>query len=80
MLARGVFLIYRADELGTVEPASWLYEADFGERYLNARNYVNGGNYAAALPILQTLYDENPNWSYRGVSVSDLYERAQAGS
>lgn len=78
-LARGVLLIYRADEIGTVEPSSWLYEADFAERYLNARNYVNGGNYAAALPILQTLCDENCEWAYRGVSVRNLLERAQSG-
>jgi tetratricopeptide (TPR) repeat protein len=53
MLARGVRLIYVANELGPVEPPSLLYEADFAERYLNARNYVAGGNFEAALPVLE---------------------------
>ncbi|MBN1201019.1 MAG: hypothetical protein JXJ20_04105 [Anaerolineae bacterium] len=78
-LARGVLLIYRADEIGMVEPASLLYEADFAERYLNARNYISGGNYAAAVPVLDVLCNENCDWAYRGVSVRDLLEQAQAG-
>lgn len=81
-LARGVLLIYEASELGTVEPQSLLYEADVAERYLNARNYLNGGNYAQAAAILEQLCAEAEstcNWSYRGVSVRDLLERARAG-
>ncbi|HML23940.1 MAG TPA: hypothetical protein PKD09_19950 [Aggregatilinea sp.] len=76
-LLRGILLIYRADDLGTVQPETLLYEADFAERYLNARNYLDGGNAAAAAPILQRLCDENCDWSYRGESVRDLM--AQAG-
>jgi tetratricopeptide (TPR) repeat protein len=79
MLARGVLLIYRADDIGQVEPPSLLYEADFAERYLNARNYVNGGNYQAAIPILQRLCEENCAWAYRGISVESLLARAQSG-
>jgi tetratricopeptide (TPR) repeat protein len=79
-LMRGVLLIYRADELGTVEPSTLVGQANFVEMYINARNYVNGGQYAAALPVLQQLCDWNCGWSYRGVSVQDLLEQAQAGS
>jgi len=81
-LARGILLIYEADDLGTVEPQSLLYEADVAERYLNARSYVNGGNYAQAIAILEQLCAEAEttcNWGYRGVSVRDLLERARAG-
>ncbi len=79
--ARGILLIYEADDLGTVEPQSLLYEADVAERYLNARSYVNGGNYAQAIAILEQLCAEAEstcNWGYRGVSVRDLLERARA--
>lgn len=76
MLARGVMLIYRAHDLGPVEP-DWLYgQAIFVESYINARNYVNGGNYAAALPILNDLCQQNCDWSYHGVSVRDLQQKA----
>lgn len=71
-LSRGVYLIYRADEIGTVEPDWLLGQAIFVERYINARNYVNGGNYAGALPVLEGLCAENCDWSYGGVSVRDL--------
>lgn len=77
MLARGVLLIYRADDIGDVEPPDLLYEADFAERYLNARSYVNGGNYDAALPVLERLCEESCDWAYHGVSVRDLLERAR---
>lgn len=79
-LARGVLLIYRADDIGRVEPEWLLGQAIFVERFVNARNYVAGGNYAAALPVLESLCAENCEWSYRGVSVSSLLERARAGS
>jgi len=81
-LARGVLLIYEASDLGRVEPQGLLYEADVAERYLNARNYLNGGNYAQAIAILEQLCAEAEstcNWGYRGVSVRDLLERARAG-
>lgn len=81
-LARGVLLIYEASDLGRVEPQSLLYEADVAERYLNARNYLNGGNYAQAIGILEQLCAEAEstcNWGYRGTSVRDLLERARAG-
>lgn len=81
-LARGVLLIYEASDLGRVEPQSLLYEADVAERYLNARNYLNGGNYAQAIAILEQLCAEAEstcNWGYRGTSVRDLLERARAG-
>jgi len=81
-LARGILLIYEADDLGTVEPAGLLYEADVAERFLNARSYLNGGNYAQASAILEQLCaeaDSTCNWSYRGTSVRDLLEQARAG-
>ncbi len=79
-LARGVYLIYRADELGTVEPDWLLGHAIFVERFINARNYVNGGYYETAIPILEQLCTENCEWSYAGVSVRDLLERARSGT
>jgi hypothetical protein len=80
-LMRGVWLIKRADEIGEVEPPSWLFEAEFAERYINARNYVNGGFYTAALPVLEQLCEWNCAWSYRGVSVEALLAetRSQTG-
>lgn len=79
-LARGVLLIYRADDIGRVEPEWLLGQAIFVERFVNARNYVAGGNYAAAIPVLESLCAENCEWSYHGVSVRSLLERARAGS
>lgn len=82
-LARGVLLIYRANELGPVEPSTLLGQAIFVERYLNARNYVAGGYYAAALPILEQLCAENCGWGYPNwepVTVSDLLEQARSGA
>jgi hypothetical protein len=78
-LQRGVLLIYRADEIGTVEPPELFGEAIFVEMYLNARSYVNGGNYAAAIPVLEELCNINCGWSYHGLSVRDLLDQAQAG-
>lgn len=78
-LARGVYLVYRADELGTVQPEWLLGQAIFVERYINARSYVNGGYYETAIPILEELCAESCDWSYAGVSVRDLLERARAG-
>lgn len=79
MLARGVLLIYRANELGPVEPPELLGEANFVEMFINARNYVTGGDYARALPVLQELCRINCGWSYHGVSVQNLLDTAQAG-
>lgn len=80
-LARGVLLVYRANELGTID--NRLYGAAiFAEMYINARSYVNGGYYAAALPILEELCALNCEWGYPNVdpvTVRDLLERAQAG-
>jgi hypothetical protein len=79
-LARGVLLIYRAQELGPVEPSTLLGEAIFVERYINARSYVAGGQYAAALPVLLDLCDENCEWGYPNVdplTVRELLEQAQ---
>ncbi|MBN1680204.1 MAG: hypothetical protein JW966_07920 [Anaerolineae bacterium] len=81
-LARGVLLIYKADEIGKVEPPELLGEAIFVEMYINARSYVNGGNYEAAVPVLQELCSMNCGWSYpsvNGVSVRDLLDQAQSG-
>jgi len=47
--------------------------------YINARNYVTGEDYARALPVLEELCRINCEWSYHGVSVRDLLNRAQAG-
>jgi len=79
-LQRGINLIYRADSLGTVEPASLLYEADFAQRFLNARSYVSGGNFAAALPVLERMCEENCEWGYQGTSVRTLLLQAQSGA
>ena len=83
MLARGVLLIYRANELGPVEPSELLGEAIFVELYLNARSYVAGGQYAAALPILEDLCSMNCTWGYPNVdpvTVRDLLDQAQRGA
>jgi tetratricopeptide (TPR) repeat protein len=82
-LARGVLLIYRASDLGPVEPSELLGEAYFAESYLNARNYVAGGQYAAALPILEDLCAMNCNWGYPNydpVTVSELLDQARRGT
>ncbi len=78
-LARGVYLVYRASDLGEIED-TLLGEAIFVEKYVNARNYVNGGYYTAAIPILEELCSINCGWSYHGVSVRNLLEQAQAGA
>ena len=80
MLARGVLLIYRAKDLGTIEPDTVLGEAIFAEMYINARNYVNGGYYDTAIPILEELCAINCGWEYHTLSVRSLLERAQAGA
>ena len=80
MLARGVLLIYRANDIRPVEPSTLLGEAIFVEMYINARNYVNGGYYDNALPILEELCAINCGWGYAGVTVSDLRDRALAGT
>ncbi|NDJ75641.1 MAG: hypothetical protein GYB65_05230 [Chloroflexi bacterium] len=77
MLMRGVRLAQQAAELGD---SSLLFDANFAESYLNARSYINGGLYAEALPILIQLCEWNCDWTYNGVSVRDLLERAQSGS
>lgn len=79
-LMRGVLLIRRAEEIGTVEPRDLVGQADFVEMYINARNYVNGGQYAAAIPVLEQLCNWNCGWGYQGVTVRDLLDKAQAGS
>lgn len=78
MLARGVLLIYRANDIRPVEPSTLLGEANFVEMYINARNYVNGGYYDNALPVLEELCTWNCDWGYAGVSVRDLRDRALA--
>ncbi len=80
MLARGVLLIYRANSIRPVEPSTLLGEAIFVEMYINARNYVNGGYYSNALPILEELCTMNCGWGYAGVTVRDLRDRALAGA
>jgi cell division septation protein DedD len=83
MMARGGLLIYRANELGPVEPSELLGEAIFVESYINARNYVAGGQYAAALPILEDLCSMNCSWGYPNVdpvTVRDLLNQAQQGA
>jgi hypothetical protein len=75
-----VLLIYRANGIRPVEPSTLLGEAIFVELYINARNYVNGGYYDNALPVLEELCRINCGWGYRGVTVSDLRDRALAGA
>lgn len=70
-LARGVQLIYRANELGTVPP-DLQYEADFVARYISARSYVEGNLNQQAREVLTRLCEESCDWSYRGVSVRAL--------
>ena len=80
-LARGVLLVYRANELGTID-STLLGGAIFAEMYINARGYVNGGYFAAALPILEELCSMNCGWGYpnvNSVTVRDLLDTAQAG-
>ncbi len=80
-LARGVLLVYRANELGTIDNRL-LGAAIFAEMFINAQNYVNGGYYAAALPILEELCAQNCAWGYPSVNpvtVRDLLDQAQAG-
>jgi hypothetical protein len=82
MLLRGVQLVYRAQDLGEI-PGTLYGEAIFVELYVTARSYVNGGNYAAALPILQDLCNQNCEWGYPSVNpvtVRDLLTAAQGGS
>lgn len=82
MLLRGVQLVYRAQDLGEI-PGTLYGEAIFVERYVTARSYVNGGNYAAALPILQDLCSQNCEWGYPNVNpvtVRDLLAAAQNGA
>ncbi|HEX3053363.1 MAG TPA: hypothetical protein VHP83_22075 [Aggregatilineaceae bacterium] len=78
MLRRGVDFIYRASDIGPVDDLL-LGQAYFVESYINARAYVNGGQYEAALPILQNLCDQNCAWSYHGVSVQMLLDTATDG-
>jgi tetratricopeptide (TPR) repeat protein len=74
-LSRGVQLINRASELGTV-PVELVYEADFVARYLAAQAYVEGGAFDQARQVLTRLCEENCDWTYRGVSVRDLLSQA----
>ncbi|MBN1564283.1 MAG: hypothetical protein JXA10_10625, partial [Anaerolineae bacterium] len=78
MLLRGVDMIYRAQDLGEI-PNTLYGEAIFVELYVTARNYVYGGNYAAAIPILQDLCNQNCGWGYPNVNpvtVQDLLNMA----
>ena len=77
-LARGVQLINRASELGTV-PGELLYEADFVARFLAARAYVEGGAYAQARDVLTRLCEEDCDWTYGSVSVRSLLAQAGGG-
>ncbi len=84
-LQRGVLLMTQAQELGSISAnQQWLVgQANFVQSYILARDYVNGGFYAEALPILQDLCAQNCDWSYpnvNGVSVRDLLNRAQQGT
>ncbi len=82
MLLRGVQLVYRAQDLGEI-PSTLYGEAIFVELYVTARSYVAGGNYAAALPILQDLCNQNCEWGYPNVNpvtVRDLLTIAQEGN
>ncbi|MBI5958318.1 MAG: hypothetical protein HY866_06280 [Chloroflexi bacterium] len=80
MLARGVLLVYRANDLAPGEEPTIYGGAIFAEMYINARNYVNGGYYSEALPILQDLCSINCGWSYHQVSVQNLLDQAQNGT
>ena len=81
MLLRGVDLVYRAQDLGEI-PNTLYGEAIFVENYVNARSFINGGNYAAALPILQDLCNQNCGWGHPNVNpvtVRDLLTIAEGG-
>lgn len=84
-LARGLQLHRKALALLEATPSVGratdldLYTAGFVDRFLNAQRLVDGGNRAAALPILEGLCSENCDWGYRGLSVRDLLNQAQSG-
>ncbi|NDJ78677.1 MAG: tetratricopeptide repeat protein [Chloroflexi bacterium] len=74
-LRRGIELAQRAAELGD---DSLLYEVNFIERYLTVRTMLAEEEVnIASLTIVEGLCIENCAWSYRGVSVSDLYTEVQ---
>lgn len=86
-LTRGLTLYNKANEIFATNGAVGQYDdmdhytAWFVGNFLNAQRYVDGGNYAAALPILEELCSPrgNCNWSYRGLSVQNLLDIARSG-
>lgn len=89
-LARGVQLANQAIAIYETNPnvgtlnlgggGTLTGERNFVLSYMTARDFVYGGRYADALPILENLSNINPGWSYGGVSVQDLLDRARTGS
>ncbi len=80
MLARGVLLIYPRQRHPSGTARHPVGGGDLRRDVSDARNYVNGGYYDQALPILEELCAMNCGWSYRGVSVQNLLEQARAGA
>jgi tetratricopeptide (TPR) repeat protein len=83
-LARGVQLTNRATQLQLQNPSVGSlgdlgFEAYYADQIMLALGYMEGGQYGAALPILERLYTESSVWSYRGLTIEGLLQRARNG-
>lgn len=83
-LARGVQLANRAIQIHTQNPnvgslGDLSFEAYYADQILLALGYMEGGQFSAALPILERLYTESSVWSYRGLTIEGLLQRARSG-
>lgn len=84
-LSRGVQLANRAIEIhnqranvGTLDDLE--FEMYYANQIILSLGYMDGGQHQLALPILQTLYSQSTVWSYRGLTIEGLLQRAQTGS
>ena len=84
-LARGVQLANRATDMQLQNPSLGSlgdlgFEAYYADQIMLSLGYMEGGQHSAALPILERLYTESSVWSYRGLTIEGLLERARTGS
>ena len=89
-LARGVQLANQAISIYEANPnvgtltlgggGTLTGERNFVQGYMTGRDFVYGGRYADALPILENLCTINCGWSYGGVTVQSLLDRARSGN
>lgn len=89
-LARGVQLANQAIAIYEVNPTvgsltlgdggTLTGERNFVASYMTGRDFVYGGRYADALPILENLCTINCGWAYGGVTVQSLLDRARSGN